>query len=87
LKEGSYFGEVSYIFKLKNKIMFIPRKSSTFSLFSLKTLYLENIFEAYPDFMNMLTIRGLRRYRYWKKLKFQLRKMTLTKFKYGSFIV
>ena len=71
LKQGSYFGEVSYLFKLKNKYSYVPRTKQNYSLFSLKNTYLESIFELYPNFKSMLKIRALWRHRYIRRLRKQ----------------
>jgi len=68
-REGGYFGEVSLLFSLKNKYTFTPRPHS--SVFSLKQVYLKEMLERYPEFKQMLEIRGLRRHRYLRKLKRQ----------------
>ena len=68
-KEGSYFGEVSYIFKVRNKYSFIPRPKTKYQIFSLKSKAIDEMFDNYPDFKSLLQIRGLRRHLYLRKLK------------------
>jgi len=68
-REGSYFGDVSFIFKVKNKYSYTPREKSAVSIFSIKEEYLDDFFEDYADFREMMKIRALRRHRYIRKLK------------------
>ena len=65
-RDGSYFGEVSFLLNVANKYNFIGNKNT--KLYSIGEKHLLAIFELYPDFKSMLLIRALRRYRYMKKL-------------------
>ena len=78
LDEGSYFGDISCMFKVKNQYSFIrsdiinPHNSK---LFFLQENYLNNILEKFPQFGNLLKIRALRRQHYFRKLRHQQSKL------------
>lgn len=74
LCEGSYFGDVSYIFKLLNRFSYKIIQNSKENekqcrLFSLKDKYIKDIFERFPDFENVFKVRALRRHHYFRKIK------------------
>lgn len=60
-EEGSYFGDISFIFQVINQYnyMCIPCNNSKY--YSLQDKYLNEIFERFPEFRDVLQIRALRR--------------------------
>ena len=48
-----------------------PGSQNRLKIYSLQECYLQEIFEAYPEFKNVLKIRALRRHHYIRKLKKQ----------------
>mmetsp|Transcript_19888 Transcript_19888/g.30640 ORF Transcript_19888/g.30640 Transcript_19888/m.30640 type:complete len:88 (-) Transcript_19888:707-970(-) len=67
-REGSYFGEISLLYKIKNRFQYLPRKKQPYKLFSIDETNLEPIFQRFPEFRSLLAIRALRRQRYMRKL-------------------
>ena len=80
LDEGSYFGEISYIYRVRNQYGFYRSfnkdTSKSARLFYLPDKYLKEIFNQYPTFKNLLKIRALRRHHYFKKLHGQVESLT-----------
>lgn len=70
LKSGSYFGEISYIFKLVNQYSYksLSKEDDTL-LFSLKDENLREIIEIYTEFSSIISLRAYRRYHYLTKLR------------------
>ena len=73
---GSYFGDVSYIFKLINKYKYVivPQKEEAdkqMKFYSLKDQYIADIFERFPDFEKVFRVRALRRHHYFRRLRKQ----------------
>lgn len=88
LCSGSYFGDVSYIFKLINKYkyMTVPRKDNfdkQTKFYSLKDKYIRDIFERFPEFENVFRVRALRRHHYFRRLRRQIDKVKQLKLKYN----
>lgn len=50
---------------------YVPLSGSNSKFFSIQDKYLNEIFEKFPDFKNILQIRALRRHHYFRKLKNQ----------------
>jgi hypothetical protein len=71
LEKGSYFGDISFIFRTINKYNLIPTQGQTNKLFSLQEDYIYKIFDRFPEFRDVLTVRALRRHHYFRKLKNQ----------------
>ena len=77
LENGSYFGDISCIFRIKNQYSFIPKLQkannedlvSNQKFYSIDEDYLGLIFKQFPGFMDLMKIRALRRQRYYRKLK------------------
>ena len=70
LKSGSYFGEISYIFKLVNQYSYksLSKEDDTL-LFSLKDENLREIIEIYTEFSSIISLRAYRRFHYLTKLR------------------
>ena len=75
LSTGSYFGEISFIFQVRNQYKFIPKQGIPCRIFSIQEPYLLEIFDDFPDFKSLLQIRALRRQHYFKRIRDQLSKM------------
>ena len=62
-EDGSYFGEISYLFDVKNLYRFKLANSENKKqkVFSLLEKNLTQIFESFPEFKNLIKIRALRR--------------------------
>ena len=75
LESGSYFGDVSYILQVKNQYTYKVRSSPQSVIYSLRENYLEEIFDEFPKFKEVLTIRALRRHHYFRKLKAQQQRL------------
>ena len=76
LGPGSYFGEISYLFNVRNQFYYqlMSRDQQEKEIqgpfiFSLTNEDLALIFKRFPQLKNILQIRALRRQRYLKKLK------------------
>lgn len=54
LDEGSYFGEVSFIFQVLNMYTYMPISGQNSKFYSIQDNYLNEIFEKFPDFKNIL---------------------------------
>jgi CRP-like cAMP-binding protein len=71
-EEGSYIGDISYIYKIFNQYTYRTKYSpdeKLLTIYSLKDKYLASIFNAYPKFERIMKIRALRRHHYIRKLK------------------
>jgi hypothetical protein len=72
-EESVYFGEISFFFKTRNWYKYsIDMQNDAYKkakMYSIKRNNLENIFDMFPDFKNMLLIRALRRQRYYRKMR------------------
>ena len=68
---GSYFGDVSFIFQVRNQYHYIARPGVESKFYSLQDTYLYDIFQNFPEFKDVLQIRALRRHHYFRKLKNQ----------------
>jgi sulfur transfer complex TusBCD TusB component (DsrH family) len=79
LNHGSYFGDISYIFKVKNLYYFESSRNKPAKIFALVDDALDNIFDSFPDFQKIFELRALRRQHYFKKLKNQMREFTKIK--------
>lgn len=72
LEQGSYFGEISFLFKIRNLYLYKVRSSEPNTLlFSIKDNNLREIFNSYPEFGEILKVRAIRRHHYWNKLRMQ----------------
>lgn len=71
LDAGSYFGDISYILQVKNQYNYNVRATPLAVIYSLRENYLEDIFEEFPQFKEVLTVRALRRHHYFRRLKQQ----------------
>lgn len=73
--QGSYIGDTSYIFQIRNQYRYrqAPSKDgkTPFRVYSLQDKYLQDIFGNFPQFKDVLKVRGLRRHHYLRKLKDQ----------------
>ena len=72
LKKGSYFGDISYLFKTLNQFYFENKKDSNgvpATIFCLKDNLINSIMRNYPEMEKVLKIRALRRQHYFKKLQ------------------
>ena len=64
---GCYFGDISYIFKARNQFYYYPRPieegvhKEDYKLYSLRDHDLKDIFNKFPDFLNLMKIRALKR--------------------------
>ena len=54
LEAGSYFGDVSFIFQLKNMYKYVARPQPVSKIYSLHERYLEKIFQEFPEFKRVL---------------------------------
>ena len=79
LNQGSYFGDISYIFKVKNLYYFESSRNKPAKIFSLIDDALDNIFDSFPDFQKIFELRALRRQHDFKKLKNQMREFSKIK--------
>jgi CRP-like cAMP-binding protein len=60
--EGSYIGDISFIYGIRNHYRYIPTQPiNRVKIFNLQKEYLNNIFDSFPEFKNVLKIRALRR--------------------------
>ena len=67
--DGSYFGDISYIFKAKNQYKFkLQNKDKDTKIYSIRNVYLDPILDMFPDFKKILTVRALRRQHYMRRL-------------------
>ena len=71
LEAGSYFGDISYILQVKNQYNYKVRPTPIAVIYSLRENYMEEIFEEFPQFKEVLTVRALRRHHYFRRLKQQ----------------
>lgn len=76
LLEGSYFGDVSYMFKLLNRFNYIgvqptKERDKACKFYSLNDKYIADIFKRFPDFENVFRVRALRRHHYFRRLRHQ----------------
>lgn len=71
LEDGSYFGDISFIFQVINQYKYKPIAATNSKFYSLQDKYLSEIFNRFPEFKNVLQIRALRRHHYFRKLKHQ----------------
>lgn len=72
LDTGSYFGDISYIFKNRNQYSYFGRRNKLghqSKIFSLTEDAIEEVFTKFLKFKNVMKIRALRRQHYFKKLK------------------
>lgn len=87
LTEGSYFGDISYIFKVINKYKYmyvqplLTEARDSYKFYSLKDHYIEEIFNRFPEFYNVSKVRALRRHHYFRSLKNQMKKIIKIKAK------
>lgn len=73
-EEAIYYGEISYMFKIRNQYRYCVRQddqNKKTKVYSIHGYYLEEIFETFPEFKDLLTIRALRRQHYYRKLRKQ----------------
>ena len=61
LNHGSYFGDISYIFKINNLYYFESSKVKPAKIFCLVDDTLDNIFDSFPEFQKIFELRALRR--------------------------
>ena len=64
---ATYFGDISIIFKVQNIFHFKVVDSDSL-VYSVEEENITKICENFPDFADVLKIRALRRYRYFKRL-------------------
>ena len=72
-EEGSYIGDTSYIFEIRNQYKYrcVANSKTKARIYGLHDQYLQDIFNSFPEFKNVLRIRALRRHHYLRKLKDQ----------------
>ena len=67
---GSYIGDTSYIFRIRNNFgYYFKTESLDNQVFSLQEPYIDEILEDFPVLHSVLKIRALRRHRYLRKLR------------------
>ena len=59
LNHGSYFGDISYIFKVKNLYYFESSRNKPAKIFALIDDALDNIFDSFSDFKKIFDLELL----------------------------
>lgn len=84
LDDGSYFGEISYLFQVRNQYKFTLENNKSGSdgfsrILSIQHNDFKPIFDQYEPFYNLMKTRALRRQIFFKKIKNQHKTIKILK--------
>ena len=73
LEPGAYFGDISLIFSVQNNFRYCSSYEQSTDeyvrVYSINHIILNQIFDMFPEFYNLMKVRAIRKQHFYKKVK------------------